>query len=214
MALPRWCMSPKKVNLTYAITNYTSTMQAHAALLRRHPKSGTATVSRALAASSGSILSSSSPLSSDHQHVRYLKRSRPFQCYSYSSSLSLPSSCSSSVAKTSCFDNNHISSLPRSLTGRLNGILSTRRHCYSTLPLSSSSVYNTPSASSNNNTTTLPATATTLQKRTKVFVSKHNQTLNLMPHQITDYLTSQLPHLDSNSHSSDFRITSSHVVVR
>ena len=188
----------------YALHNkLTSTMQAHAALLRRHPKS-TAAVSRVLAASSGSILSkSSSPLLSDRHHVHYLKRSRPFQCYSYSSS-SLPSwTCSSLVTKT-CSVNNNISSQP----------ISSRSHCYSTLPLSSSSVYNALSSASSNNTPPTPAPTTTLQKRTKVFVSKHNQTLNLTPHQITDYLTTQLPHLDNHSSSSDFRITSSHVIIR
>ena len=48
-----------------------------------------------------------------------------------------------------------------------------------------------------------------IQKRSKVFVSKHNS-LNLTPTAITTYLTSQYPHLAPQ----DFRITSSHVVVK
>ncbi|EED86397.1 predicted protein [Thalassiosira pseudonana CCMP1335] len=50
--------------------------------------------------------------------------------------------------------------------------------------------------------------------RTKVFVSRHNNTLNLAPHQITSYITQQLPHLSTDASSSDFRYTSSHVILQ
>eukprot|EP01082_Thalassiosira_pseudonana_P001938 g1765.t1.1.5e174188 g1765 g1765.t1 contig11:19512-22188(+) len=50
--------------------------------------------------------------------------------------------------------------------------------------------------------------------RTKVFVSRHNNTLNLAPHQITSYITQQLPHLNTDASSSDFRYTSSHVIMQ
>ena len=49
-------------------------------------------------------------------------------------------------------------------------------------------------------------------KRHKVFVSRHNNTLNLAPHDIMSYLASQLPHL--NPAGDDFRVTSSHVVLK
>jgi hypothetical protein len=68
----------------------------------------------------------------------------------------------------------------------------------------------------------LPATTSTttmtIQKRNKVFVSRHNQTLNLSPQQITSYITQQLPHLNDNSSmmggDPDFRITSTHVIMK
>jgi hypothetical protein len=54
----------------------------------------------------------------------------------------------------------------------------------------------------------------TIQKRTKVFVSKHNNTLNLSPHQIASYIAYQCPHLSLPPASDDFRITNSHVVLK
>ena len=52
----------------------------------------------------------------------------------------------------------------------------------------------------------------TIQKRNKVFVSRHNNTINLSPSQITSYITSHLPHLNPNS--SDFRINNTHVILK
>lgn len=60
------------------------------------------------------------------------------------------------------------------------------------------------------------ATVVLLQRRHKVFVSKHNSTLNLTAQAIVSYVTSQRPHLDptNGGYDSDFRITPSHVVMR
>ena len=58
---------------------------------------------------------------------------------------------------------------------------------------------------------------TTTQRRTKVFVSRHNNTLNLTPQTIVSYITAHLPHLNPNSinnNNSDFRITNSHVILK
>ena len=61
----------------------------------------------------------------------------------------------------------------------------------------------------------VPATATPsfIQKRTKVFVSRHNN-MNLDPNQITSYIAQHVPRLTAAPHSDDFRITNSHVVVK
>ncbi|KAL7483359.1 hypothetical protein ACHAW6_009034 [Cyclotella cf. meneghiniana] len=58
-----------------------------------------------------------------------------------------------------------------------------------------------------------PNHPSTTQKRSKVFVSKHN-TLNLSPHSIASYITSQCPHLSLPPKSDDFRITNSHVILK
>ena len=62
-----------------------------------------------------------------------------------------------------------------------------------------------------------PSTIITTPKRTKVFVSRHNNTLNLSPEMIISYVTSHLPHLNPNSINSstgDFRITNTHVIMK
>jgi len=68
---------------------------------------------------------------------------------------------------------------------------------------------NSHAPSSNN---LLPQQTITIQKRHKVFVSRHNNTINLSPSQITSYITSHLPHLNPNS--SDFRINNTHVILK
>ena len=50
------------------------------------------------------------------------------------------------------------------------------------------------------------------QRRNKVFVSRHNQTLNLTSHSIISFILAHLPHL--NLSGDDFRITSSHVILK
>eukprot|EP00984_Skeletonema_dohrnii_P007446 scaffold2701_cov137-Skeletonema_dohrnii-CCMP3373.AAC.5 len=184
-------------------------MQAHAALLRRHSQSTTPAVARALA---GSTM-----VSSDQRRIR------PYSCCS--SPLT-----SSSLLKTSLHAS---SSLLRPSSSRFIGDNGALRRSYYTLPSSAACAatyqatnddipkrtssllsscciqLNNHNHTSNNNATT----TTTIQKRHKVFVSKHNQTLNLTPQQITDYLCQQLPHLSTNN-SDHFRITSTHVVIK
>eukprot|EP00804_Cyclotella_cryptica_P017767 CCRYP_001194-RA/>CCRYP_001194-RA protein AED:0.04 eAED:0.04 QI:158/1/1/1/0.66/0.25/4/1364/672 len=58
-----------------------------------------------------------------------------------------------------------------------------------------------------------PNHPTSTPKRSKVFVSKHN-TLNLSPHSIATYITSQCPHLSLPPKSDDFRITNSQVILK
>ena len=68
------------------------------------------------------------------------------------------------------------------------------------------------------NTTAAILTATShQQRRSKVFVSRHNQTLNLTSQSITSFILAHLPHLNPSSSSggdNDFRITSSHVILK
>ncbi|KAL7465656.1 hypothetical protein ACHAXS_007329 [Conticribra weissflogii] len=72
----------------------------------------------------------------------------------------------------------------------------------------------TSTSKSTSKSITISKTHTNLrfvQKRNKVFVSRYNNSINLSPHQITNYAVQHLPHL---SHSGDFRVTGSHVVFK
>ncbi len=69
--------------------------------------------------------------------------------------------------------------------------------------------------------TTTAIISTSQQRRSKVFVSRHNQTLNLSTQSITSFILAHLPHLNPSSSSSsssssgdDFCITSSHVILK
>jgi len=47
-----------------------------------------------------------------------------------------------------------------------------------------------------------------------VFVSRYNNSINLSPHQITNYAVQHLPHLSHSPNTDDFRVTGSHVVFK
>lgn len=197
--MARFIIASKMVHVTkIQLTTITHNvkMQAYAALIRRRGRSAAAsTTARVLA---GPVISSDYP----QRRVRtYISCS--------SSHYLMTSSCSSLLTTSSL----RPSSSSRFLS---NHDLLTRT--YTTLPsLTASSIYRPASNDDGitNRTSNLlsnKSTNTLIQKRSKVFVSKHNQTLNLTPSQITSYLCQQLPHLTPNS--DDFRITSTHVVMK
>ena len=196
-------------------------MQAYTALLQRHgsrssasssssSKTITTVVARRRALAGGSILSLSED--NDQRRIRSYSSSSPL-----SLSLSLPLPLPLPLPRTSL----QLSSPSRSLKRNYYTLppsaaagCAAINNCYH--PSSSSLAY---CNDSNNNhslaTTATTATTTLIQKRHKVFVSKHNSTLNLTPQQITSYLCQQLPHLSSTNHDDDhFRITNSHVIMK
>ena len=169
-------------------------MQAHACLLRRHSRSAAS----ATAARSRSLASFSSLAVSGQG------RRSPFVTGTGTSSKTLLSLVETSTVYCS------------SLAAAEND--ARRRRRYSTLP-SSSSIATAICSPPCTSCAPIPAhlmkkSSLCLQKRHKVFVSKHNQTLNLSAPQITSYLCQQLPHLSDRATSDHFRITSSHVVMK